>query len=104
MQKLLSYLNEHIADPLCETELAKELSYHPYYLNRILKKCTGQTIHSYVLRERIRRASALLLTEDATNEQIGVRVGIPNAAHFAKLFRRFTGMTPSAYRKNPPLV
>ena len=31
--------------------------------------------------------------------EIGFAVGIPNTAHFATLFKKRTGYTPSMYRK-----
>ncbi len=98
----LVFLDEHATEKDCEEKLAAFLSYHPYYINRILKKLTGETVHSYVLRARVNAAAALLRAGMYKNEEIAEMVGLPNPAHFAKTFRRYMGVTPSAYRKSPP--
>ena len=100
----LAFLDEHATEKDCEEKLFALLSYHPYYVNRILKKHTGETVHSYVLRARVNAAAALLRAGVYKNERIAAMVGLPNPAHFAKTFRRYTGMTPSAYRKAPPAL
>ena len=103
MQKIMLFLTENATDKQCETKLAATLSYHPYYLNRVFKRCTGQTIHSYIMRERVRLAADLLLSDSAKCEEIAERVGMPNHAHFTKTFRRYMGVTPATYRKSAPL-
>ena len=100
----LAFLEEHATERDCEEKLCALLSYHPYYINRILKKHTGETVHSYVLRMRMNMAAALLRAGAYKNEEIAAMVGLPNPAHFAKTFRRYMGVTPSAYRKAPPAL
>ncbi len=100
----LAFIDEHAPERDCEEKLVALLAYHPYYINRIFKKHTGETVHSYLLRARVRLAAALLRAGKHKNEEIAVMVGLPNPAHFAKTFRHYMGMTPSAYQKSPPLL
>lgn len=100
--KAIAFLNEHAAESDCEEKLAVFLAYHPYYINRIFKKHTGETVHSYLLRVRVRLAAAMLRENEKKNEEIAALVGLPNPTHFAKIFRRYMGMTPTSYRKAPP--
>ncbi len=102
VESTLAFLEEHATEKDCEEKLAAALSYHPYYINRILKKRTGETVHSYVLRTRVQAAAALLRAGVYKNEEIAAMVALPNPAHFAKTFRHYMGITPSAYRKAPP--
>ena len=103
LQKIMGFLDEHATEKLCESALAESLNYHPYYLNRVFKQGTGQTIHAYIVRKRVRLAADLLLSESCKCEEIAERVGMPNHAHFIKTFRRYMGTTPALYRKTPPL-
>ncbi len=96
---LTDYLQDHIPSGFTEEELAADLRYHPYYLNRILKKYTGETIHAYLLHERVRTASAMLRAGGKTAEEIAHACGFSNPSHFAKVFKKYTGLTPTDYRK-----
>lgn len=96
---LTEYLHAHIESGFTEEELAADLRYHPYYLNRVLKKYTGETIHTYLLHERIRMAQAMLRAGGKSSEEVGRRCGFSNASHFAKVFKKYTGHSPSEYRK-----
>lgn len=99
LSTLTEYLHDHIQTGFTEDELAADLRYHPYYLNRVLKKYTGETIHTYLLRERVRVAQAMLRAGGRSAEAVGRECGFCNASHFAKVFKRYTGFSPSEYRK-----
>ena len=96
---LTDYLQDHIQSGFTEEELATDLRYHPYYLNRVLKKYTGETLHAYLLHERVRMAMAMLRAGGKTAEEIAHACGFSNPSHFAKVFKKYTGFTPTDYRK-----
>ena len=100
LRALTEYLHTHIQTGFSEEELAADLRYHPYYLNRVLKKHTGETLHHYLLHERIRIAQAMLRAGGKSVEEVGRECGFSNASHFAKVFRKYTGHSPSQYRKS----
>ncbi|HEX7125855.1 MAG TPA: AraC family transcriptional regulator [Thermodesulfobacteriota bacterium] len=45
----------------------------------------------------VRRAIAILATERVTVAELALRVGFSSPSHFARTFRRVTGVTPSRY-------
>ncbi|MFA9470941.1 MAG: helix-turn-helix domain-containing protein, partial [Deltaproteobacteria bacterium] len=47
---------------------------------------------------RLDLATRMLAQTDATAAEIGNVVGYSDASHFARAFRRFTGMSPGEYR------
>jgi len=51
-----------------------------------------------VVRQRIARARAFLATEELSISQISEMVGFRTPSHFATVFHRIVGVTPSAYR------
>ena len=53
----------------------------------------------YVLSRRIQDARERLTRTSESIANIGAAVGFFDQSHFTKRFRRFTGMTPLAYRK-----
>lgn len=59
---------------------------------------TGYTPHEYVLHRRIEDARRELATTDRDITTIGYSLGFCSSQYFATVFRRHTGMPPSAYR------
>ena len=55
----------------------------------------------YIQELRIREACRLLHNTSLSISDIAYRVGIHNSSYFAALFKRFCGMTPREFRKNP---
>jgi AraC-like DNA-binding protein len=51
---------------------------------------------------RLQKASELLLRTDFSIEIIGGKVGMENPTHFSRLFRRYFGGSPRAYRRQQP--
>jgi AraC-like DNA-binding protein len=70
--------------------------------NRARKKFQtelGCTPHEYLVRTRISQAKWLLDhgKGDISISEVAVRVGIPDAQYFSRVFRKHTGMAPSAW-------
>jgi AraC family transcriptional regulator len=56
--------------------------------------------HSYLVRRRIEHGRRLLQQTELALTEIALSTGFSDHSHFAKHFRRLTGMTPSAARWN----
>lgn len=104
VRRLLRYIEEHCTEEISNAEIAAQFALHPYYLNRIFKKNTGETMHSYLMRARIRLACGMVLAGEKSISEIAQESGFCNQAHFAKVFRAYTGMTPTAYRNSNPVL
>ncbi|QYM80582.1 AraC family transcriptional regulator [Horticoccus luteus] len=59
----------------------------------------GEAPARYRLARRIDRAAALLQAEERPLKQIAAELGFCDEFHFSKLFKRRTGLSPSAYRR-----
>jgi len=69
-----------------------------FYFARLFKQSTGLPPHRFVVGRRIDHAEALLVTDGASIVAIAQIVGFRTPSHFTTVFRRSTGVTPSAYR------
>ena len=58
----------------------------------------GITIMNYAKKIRIERAKVLLLTTNESILEIALTLGFHDQSHFYKVFKSFTGMSPSKYR------
>lgn len=78
--------------------LAERIHASPYHLHRTFRRIIGVTPAEYIQRTRISKAKQYLAETDKTIKDIALAVGIRNAAHFAILFQKKTGFTPTEYR------
>ena len=66
---------------------------------RRFTEATGFASIAYVHRLRVEDAKRRLERTDSSADEISWQVGYEDAAFFRRLFKRFTGMTPGAYRR-----
>lgn len=60
---------------------------------------TGETLMAYAQNLRIEEAKRLLESESLAADQVAATIGYENPAFFRRLFKRYTGLTPGAYRR-----
>ena len=81
-------------------DIASHTGYQHDHLNRLLRAESGLTLGQLRARVRLRRATVMLADKKSVQET-GAAVGILDANYFARWFRQQTGVTPSAWRRNP---
>lgn len=82
------------------TQIAQQVYMAPSYLSSQFHKEMGVTFVEYINRVRVDRSCMLMLkSEEESIEEIAQKVGYLNTHYFFKVFRRFTGMTPNAFRQ-----
>jgi AraC-like DNA-binding protein len=70
-----------------------------FHFCRAFRESVGDSPHGYVMRRRVERAQGLMLTTDTSLGQIAADCGLADQAHFNKLFRKFVGESPGAWRR-----
>ena len=100
VQRVMLFVEQNYDRSLTNQQIADELGYHSYYLNRVFKKSMGITIHQAVLREKMRVARSLLKETALPVRAIALETGFTDTAQFCALFKKQTGSTPTEYRRN----
>ena len=98
LNRVLEYIAAKLHEDLSLAALAEIAGMNLYYFSRLFKQSTGRSPHRYVLEQRITRAQQFLRSSDMTIFEASVRTGFADQGHFAKVFRRFVGVSPTAYR------
>jgi AraC family transcriptional regulator len=82
---------------LCEMARSVELS--RAHFSRMFRKSTGESPHHFVLRQRVERAQEMLRAAEARVLDVAVASGFKTQQHFARVFRRMCGVSPTEYRQ-----
>jgi AraC-like DNA-binding protein len=104
-KRIASHIDNNFDRPLRVSELAKLTRLSNSYFSRAFKGTFGQTPHAFIICRRVERARQEMLDGREPLAQIAVSCGFADQAHLARLFRRETGLAPSAWRRaNRPAV
>lgn len=99
-QRALGLANSIDEQRLSLVSLARETGVHPVHVARSFRRFLRCTFGDYVIKLRIRRALELLPVPEHTIADIAYLCGFADHAHLSRTFKKCTGITPSAYRRN----
>ncbi|MDF2645818.1 MAG: hypothetical protein K0Q73_1623 [Paenibacillus sp.] len=86
-------------EPLRIEQLAEQLGYSSTHCNRVFHKAYGISPRQYVSMIKLRKAKLLLMNPALSIEQISEQLGYRDLSQFSKQFKRWTNMSPTAYRQ-----
>ena len=98
-RKLTQYIEEHLADEISLSSLARLVRLSPFHFSRAFKQSFGMPPHRYLTSRRIERARTLLAERRLSVTEIGLDVGFSETSSFTAAFRKVTGETPTDYRR-----
>lgn len=102
----INYINENYAKDISVVDIAEQCDISPFHLNKVFREIAGDTPLHYLIKRRITASLSMLYTTDLSIEEIAVACGFHNANYFAKVFRKYTGKSPTEFRKsdNSPII
>lgn len=94
----LVFIHDNYQRKITLPEIAKAVLFDKYALCREFKKHTGQTVFSYINHYRTVKARDYLAQGYTVSETASL-CGFENLSFFTKMFKRYTGKTPSQYKR-----
>ncbi len=91
-------LKEHLYGHINLDHISEKTFYSKTYINNIFKKNLGYSIIQYYNRLKVQEAKSLL-REDIPAAVISDKLHFESPNYFTKVFKKYTGMTPSQYKK-----
>ena len=79
-------------------DLASEVGVHPVTLARGFRKAYGCSVGAYLRLVRVTRAARRMAETGDSLAEIALGAGFADQSHFSNVFRRSTGLSPSAFR------
>jgi AraC family transcriptional regulator len=92
------FINEHLEEELTLAEVAGAVGLSQFHFARAFRRSSGLTPQQYLVSQRIHRAKELLINGDLPLVQVSIQAGFKNQSHFTTVFRKFTALTPKAFR------
>ncbi|MEK4526834.1 hypothetical protein CXK86_12285 [Paenibacillus sp. BGI2013] len=100
VDKVQTYIEDHLSHGLSLDELGKVAHLHPVYFSKLFKQETGENVSNYISRKRLEKASQLLQDSELRVADIAQMVGYRKNQYFIQLFKVEYGVTPYQYRRN----
>lgn len=97
--KAIEYIDAHYKEEIKLDELAEEVCYSRCYFSSIFKQYMGMSLWDYICIKRIEEALAEIKTTDKNILDIALDCGFNNTVNFNKIFKKYTNLSPSAFRK-----
>ena len=98
LKRTLDYIHEQSSADLHLGDMARLCCLSSSQFSKSFRESVGMSPYQFVLQDRIRKAENLLRAKDASIGEIARVAGFKSQQHFAFVFRRFTGYSPSNYR------
>ena len=98
VQAAKAYIEQHSREKFSLQAVADALYVNKCYLLRLFKARTGGTLLGYHNQVRCEQAKQMLADTALSISEIGEAVGFVSSAHFAHVFKKTVGMTPTEYR------
>ncbi len=95
------YLDHELSLPA----LAQAIGATPHQLSQVLSTCVSQSFYDYVNAWRVEAVQATLARPSSAGRpllEVALECGFGSKSAFNEVFKRATGMSPSAYRKGLP--
>ncbi|MEZ0537718.1 helix-turn-helix domain-containing protein [Caldicellulosiruptoraceae bacterium PP1] len=99
LKKVFEYVDSNIHSKIQITHVCKLANMSYYHFIKYFKKAVGLSFTDYVNLRKIKEAERILLTEDKTIDEVGFMIGMPNMAHFYKIFKKYNQCSPGEYKK-----
>jgi DNA-binding GntR family transcriptional regulator/AraC-like DNA-binding protein len=99
LRRVTELVHAKIEDQLSLDEMAKSAGLSTAHFSQMFRKSTGESPHQFVLRRRVERAKEMLHTSEARVLDVAVACGFKTQQHFARVFRRMCGASPTEYRE-----
>ncbi len=100
MEEVLDYMHQRYQMPLSVMQIAEYFHIDRRQLAYLFKRHTGMSPLNYLTEYRIRKSKELLRRREYPVMKVAELVGIEDNLYFSRMFKKRTGLSPTAYRES----
>lgn len=101
VRKLQDYINDHICEEITIADLAKAVSFSPWYARRLFIKYLDMTPAVYIRRLKLSKSALRLRDESCQILDVALDMGFGSVDGYQRAFRREYGINPKEYSTSP---
>ena len=94
-------MHEDLTQRLSNEALAEKCGLSKFYFIKLFKEVTSTTPQQYYTALAVETAKGLLESTDHPIGQVAGLCGMEDPFYFSRVFKKHTGLSPSAYRRRP---
>lgn len=98
-ERAQQYILERIQTNIRVYDIAESIGISVDYLSKMFKKDTGTAIKDYIAEIKVEKAKQLLASTGKTVSEVAWDTGYDSVSNFIQVFKKYTNMTPSEYKK-----
>jgi AraC-like DNA-binding protein len=99
VRRLRTHIEENLGGTIYCEDLSRLVSLSLSHFMRAFKESFGCAPHTFLIRRRMERAQGLMLTTDEALGQIALMCGLADQSHLTRLFQKWVGESPAAWRR-----
>lgn len=100
VSQAMEYITAHYTEKITLKQLGQYTNLSTFYLSGLLRKETGRMLSENINKVRIEKSKQLLRDENISILEVALLVGFTHQNQYTVVFKKFTGITPSEFRKN----
>jgi AraC family transcriptional regulator len=99
LRRITDWMAEHLTEEFSLARLAEQAGMSEFHFNRLFKRATGVPPSQDQIKLRMDASRRVLRETKKSVITVANEVGYSNPSHFAQLFRKETGLSPTDYRR-----
>ena len=99
LRRITDWMSDNLAEEFSLPRLAEQAGISEFHFNRLFKRAVGLPPSQFQIKLRMDRARQLLRETKKSVITIANDVGYSNPSHFAQLFRKEAGLSPTHDRR-----
>ena len=99
VERAILYIKKNHDRNVTRGEICKHLGYSESCLSHLFKKTTGQSFSAHLTHLRLEKAKVMLQSTSLNITEIAFSVGFSDSNYFSNVFKKYTGISPVAYRR-----
>lgn len=101
VDQIEQYIRHHYRDIFSLQDLSEQFTFHPAYLSRNYKRLKSISPLDFAMQLKMEEAKKLMFeNERLLFKDVAKHLGYEDPFYFSKLFKKWTGFTPTEYKNN----